>query len=286
MWHKRLFILCVILVMFGCSTGSTPTPIVTVTPVLPTGDTNCFGVRFPNGYTWATGNPCFNGGLQSVNEFEGYVNSDGRRQYWYGAEPSPYNHYRGAFVVPLIGTPAWINAGDYPYLGGIYRALEIDVTEINGRVGVQYGQNFQTGACYDFKLFIRSAITQNFNPDNVDVRMEIHTTDGQSTTFENAQSIIESNLTDEDGLPIESEATAEPQLLLNVHSIPNPFASYELTWRGYHNGSEAGQILMYLEIRFANMRGNVYVFSAGTLRAPTQSCFDGDGSLADGVYGF
>lgn len=280
---------------------ATSTPVASATPVLPAGDFNVCGQQFPRGYQWVAGAdrfPNINYGdpdapVSVISTFPFYANSDGRRQYYYtGSFVTPYNYYNRSqqVAIPfppvtLQNTPAWINVNDYPYCGADRDGYQIEVTQINGRVGVEYGQTFQTGACYDFKLYIRSNITQNFNPENVDIRMEIHTTDAQITYFEEAQSVVETDVTNAQGLP-EPEATAEPQLLLNVHSIPNPFASYEFTWRGYHNGAESGQVLMYAEIRFANMHGSIFVFSAGTLRAPQWSCFDENGNLADGVYEF
>lgn len=290
------------IVVTATALPATVTPAVTVTPMLPAGDFNVCGQQFPSGYQWVAGADRFpninysdpDAPVGSISSFPFYANSDGRRQYYYtGSFVTPYNYYNRSqeVAIPfppvtLQNTPAWINVNDYPYCGSVRDGYQIEVTQINGRVGVEYGQTFQTGACYDFKLYIRSNITQNFNPENVDIRMEIHTTDAQITYFEEAQSVVETDVTTAQGVPIEPEVTAEPQLLLNVHSIPNPFASYEFTWRGYHNGAESGQVLMYAEIRFANMHGSLFVFSAGTLRAPQWSCFDENGNLADGVYGF
>jgi hypothetical protein len=226
------------------------------------GDPDCFGGRFPNGYFWVAGAYCLTGEIHERELWHYYNIDDPRKEYWYGDTVSPYQavtseELRGQFGgIELRQTPAWINAVHDVFRGARVNALNIELTTINGRFGVQYSQEFLAGQCYNFKLYIRANITQMFNPDVVDIRMEIHTTNGKSTLF-------------------------------NWHRIVNPLGEDEYTWTGFTRDSQVGgAILMFAEVRYPQLHGGIFVYSAGTLRAPQSDCFNPDGIVREGVYGF
>lgn len=271
--RKLLIVLALLLAVMlaGCGGGDTvvvtatplpvtdvPMPTIVPTEILPIGDPDCFGTRFPNGYFWVSANHCLRGEIHQNELWDEYDIDDERIEYWFGDTVTPYqyvidtaNEFGG---IQLSGVPAYIFAvrddigdPDAIYRGVDATALNIEITELNGRFGVQYAQDFVPNICYNFKFYVRFNITQQFDPDVADIRLQVHDSNGESTNF-------------------------------NIHSIRNPLGEWEYTWVGFTRDVDvSGAVLMYIEIRNPQMRGNVFVYSAGTLRGPQAECFDANG---------
>lgn len=261
----RILLFVLLLGLVACVPLGDPEPTATPEPTpVPTpsesGETNCVDGDFPNGYTWASPNPCLTGEIHVVSEFPGYANSDGRRQYYYGVHPEPYNLYDGAIAdgrVELTGVPAWMFAGRSLYRGVLVSSVQIELTEINGHLGMVYSMDAMARQCYNFKLLMAADITAaSFDPGNIDVRLEVHTTDGTSTLF-------------------------------NIHSVPFRTDDYEYTWVGFTQDTDlALAVQTYVEVRHPNLFGSVFVVGVGALRAPARDCWTPDGDVRSGVYEF